>query len=96
MLTVDGSGNVILTTANTVAGADVMAQKSTALILAVAPAIVPFNSIITNINSAYNGTTGIYTAPAGDTYEISASMTFNFPPNPGTTTSSACVGILRG
>ena len=95
VLSVDATGNIILANEASVAGADVIAQKSTALTLAVAPTVVPFNSIISNINNAYSGTTGVYTVPAGDTYEISASMTFNFPGNPGTTTSSACVGILR-
>ena len=84
MLTVDGSGNVILANATTVAGVDVIAQKSTALagaLNATAQTVV-FNTLTSNINNAYSGTTGIYSAPVADTYEINASLQFNYPANP--------------
>lgn len=78
-------------------GADVIANKSTALAGAITtvPQAVIFNGITSNINNAYSGTTGIYTTPVADTYEINASMQFIFPTAVTATGSTVCMSILR-
>ncbi len=60
----------------------VESQRTTAFTLG-AVAALPYNNATTNIGTAYNTTTGIFTAPAAGTYEISATAIVNMAASAG-------------
>jgi hypothetical protein len=74
------------------------AQKSTALttpIIGTTIQTVVFGTESIDINNAHVNTTGIYTVPVSDTYEINSSMEFLIQGQNFTGDSSVCVVIQR-
>ena len=94
MLSVNANGDVVLVNDSGAVGVDIAAQKSTALTAAMSATAqtVVFNTETVDINSAHNTTTGIYTAPVADNYNISASLQFNIP---STAVNSVAVAIRK-
>lgn len=72
----DGTNWHIISGNNTYPLILVDARRTTAFTLG-AVAVLPYNNAITNVGTAYNTTTGVFTAPAAGMYEISAAENVN-------------------
>lgn len=57
----------------------VEANRTTALTPTLTPTILPFNSATINVGTAYNTTTGLFTAPSTGIYEFDTNVSMNYP-----------------
>jgi lipopolysaccharide export system protein LptA len=63
----------------------VEANRTTALTPTVVSTALPYNAAAINIGTAYNTTTGIFTAPAAGIYEFNSTVSMNLPASASTT-----------